>query len=368
MKNKRTLAQKIKPVSRYALALLIGFSLTLSSCKKEQTGNGFTPATYRYTDDVYIAGTFTLAGKRYPAYWKNGVKKPLGTTTGYVAGIAVNGANVYVVGYTGTDNITLWKNGKAIAVVAGAKPYANAYAIALSNTDVYVAGYQEDGMGGSRNAKYWKIGADNKPIETILPKLPGNESDDEEGYAIAVSGTHVYVVGYISGSYGNYVAALWKDGKFTALTDGTHDAEGYAIAVSGTDVYVGGYDDNHASYWKNDGTPANTHILESNDSYTNYNCIAVKDNKVYMAWNDYSTKPDKAMYWDGVKKIPLSTTSLIYEYANSIAVAGNNVYVTGNFNKGPGNQRSILWKNGQKVPGFEGSQDIDARALFVVKK
>ncbi len=63
--------------------------------------------------------------------------------------------------------------------------------------------------------------------------------------AIAISGTDVYVAGY-EGNFAKY----WKNGIGVSLSDGTMAT---AIAISGADVYVAGWEDQPytAKYWKN---------------------------------------------------------------------------------------------------------------------
>ncbi|HEV2353401.1 MAG TPA: hypothetical protein VGR89_04115, partial [Puia sp.] len=115
---------------------------------------------------------------------------------------------------------------------------------------VYFAGTDSGGQ-----AVYWKNGQ-----RTML--APAGV-----GQGIAVSGSGVYVGGAVYKEVNSKVvtlAALWKDGTEQDLTD-TGIAWAYAPAVSGTDVYVPGYvsrpapQNYGAVYWKN-GQPV---ILDS---------------------------------------------------------------------------------------------------------
>ncbi|MGA7830618.1 MAG: hypothetical protein WCA21_06650, partial [Terracidiphilus sp.] len=77
-----------------------------------------------------------------------------------------------------------------------------------------------------------------------------------DAYAVAVSGSDVYVAGVTVTATGRTVATLWTNGMATNLTDGTNDAQACAIAVSGSDVYVAGFTDSttgkiQATLWKN---------------------------------------------------------------------------------------------------------------------
>lgn len=57
----------------------------------------------------------------------------------------------------------------------------------------------------------------------------------------------VYIAGYVSNGM-NEIAALWKDGVVTRLTDGSQDASASSVFVSGNDVYVAGQVYNGTAY------------------------------------------------------------------------------------------------------------------------
>ena len=82
--------------------------------------------------------------------------------------------------------------------------------------DVYVAGF------GGNVAKVWKNGL-------TTPLTDGTKESD--AYSVAISGSDVYVAGYESNGT-HWVAKVGKNGVATPLTDGTHDAHAYSIAVS----------------------------------------------------------------------------------------------------------------------------------------
>ena len=357
--NIRTdLTQKTRLFIYYGFIILTAFSIVSCNQKKE-----FATAKI---DDVYIAGGITIKGKQYPAYWKNGKMGKLSEQSGSVIAIAVNNAAVYAVGYLEAkpNQIIVWKNKIPIEIKASGAQRVNAIGITLSGTDVYVAGSQNNGNGENSIAKYWKIDSRNQITDTSLPKPnPGNNA---YGNGIAVLHNHIYVIGTIrNGS--ESIAALWRDGVYIPLTDGTSNAYAEGIAVSGNDIYIGGSEDDTVKYWKYDGKSVNSYSLGVIDeSGVGINCIAVNANKVYMAGSDSETFK-KATYWDNGTIVQLeNSASITGESSAQIALAGNNVYVTG-YHKN--NNTSYLWKNGNLMPPFDGKNEaIDALALYVVEK
>jgi hypothetical protein len=226
-------------------------------------------------NDVYMTGP-SLDPNAY--YRKNNNWMQLGpvfTSTGLPIGsdassITVSGNDLYVAGQQWeqlapgggwTKAIaSYWKNGDLPVKLTDGSKATYTTSIAVSGTDVYVAGHDMVFVSGSNVegvAKYWKNG-------TLVNLTDGSAS----AYAssIAVSGTDVYVAGtQWDGNAINYhdeytvfhrnpIAKYWKNGKPVNLTDGSKWAEAKSIAVSGNDVYVAGFEDNVAKYWKN-GTP-----------------------------------------------------------------------------------------------------------------
>ena len=358
--------------SSYALILFAGLSLSLNSCKKKDP----PPPVVYAPDDVYIAGAYTEAGIAYPAYWKNGEKVELiGLSdlkeAGYIEAITVNGPDVYAVGqlYANAGQIILWKNGKIIKVTLDGEKFAQAKGISVSGTgDVYIVGSQKG--ANYFVPTYWKIsGSDpvkSKPLTT-------ESAEHVYGRGIAILNSNIY----ITGGTASFKIMLWKDdGTMVTTSELNNDnsltgySSGYGIAVSNDNIYIGGVENNTVKYWRNN---KNDHVDLGvmSKTRTDLGCIALDaSNNVYMAGYDFSGPSKKAIYWkQGSAPVTLTTPATTTdEYASAIAVARNNVYVTGFFNATPTTSRSILWMNGKKVPGFEGSKDIYATALFVVKK
>jgi hypothetical protein len=165
---------------------------------------------------------------------------------------------------------------------------------------------------------------------------------------------NVYIAGRLSnGTYG--VAAYWKNGVATQVTDGTKASVAYAIAVSGNDVYVGGieYDangDSYLKYWKN-GIPTTL----SMGPLAEFGSMTVVGNDVYVCGNEIDNTKHVAKYWkNGVETKLTDGTNHANAYA--IAVSGNDVYVVGS----DGVSGTRLWKNGTAInlPGLRGPYSI----------
>lgn len=149
--------------------------------------------------------------------------------------MAVSGSDVYIVGHIERQAM-YWKNGVRHNLTTE-NDRAEANAIALSGSDVYIAGFE---LGSNENfAVYWKNG-----VKNLLPNapVPSNATWAPSANAIAVAGGIIHIAGESNDS-----ATYWKNGVRTALWEGSADA----IAVSGSDVYIGGSEGGKAVLWKN---------------------------------------------------------------------------------------------------------------------
>lgn len=143
------------------------------------SGNDAYVAGYEWNGKSYQDASGSTYKKSVAKYWKNSQPVILtdGTEDAYTESITVSGTDVYVAGtewngksyqiqgsaYIYRKSIAkYWKNGKAVILTDGTED-AEAKSIAISGTDVYVAGT----MNGY--ATYWKNG--------VAVKLSNVESD-----------------------------------------------------------------------------------------------------------------------------------------------------------------------------------------------
>jgi hypothetical protein len=279
----------LNSVARKGLACrIISLSLLLGGCTKNEM---------TMQPDVYVTGAQGQTG----GYWKSGNFTALPGCTLATAGM-ISGNDVYISGYSGTLSNSVakyWKNGKAVPLVDSTTiPITIANSIFVSGLDVYVAGSQGSTklLGwinqDSTVAVFWKNGQMTRlPITGI-----------SYANSVFVAASDVYIIGdsTVTVSKPQNVTELvgyskvWKNGIRFSLPAGEGIASGLSV---GNDVYLAGSLNNQAAYWKN-GNPV--------------------------------TLP----YQSGV-----STT------ASSIAVSGNDIYLSGLGLDASGNIFTIFWKN-----------------------
>jgi len=361
--------------TKYLLFGIALLSISFTACKKAGLHPTTHDAVVDTAVDVYAAGYITTSNgmggtAEVAAYWKNGVLTRLTDSLSFAeaTGIAVNGSDVYVVGYTSSpsnqfnENAVLWKNGVA-TMLSPDSAYSEATCIGLMGTDVYVGGFVLNVNAQTSNSTsyanqpvYWKNGSPN-----LLPMATGISS-------IAVSGSDVYFAGSIvstnkfqaTGPLGpGSTAAYWKNGSMpdtlgypdTYLNAYSSGAVG--IAVSGNTVYATGATGIYApEFWQN-GTP--TILAETNNHSVAYG-IATNGTDVYVAGmngNYYN-----ATYWKNNQPVPLSAgaLSMTNSFATAAAVNGNDIYVVGQVKHAADQEyASYYWKNGVPVELSAGS-------------
>lgn len=212
--------------------------------------------------DVYVAGGQSGFDSNnnfigFSGYWKNGIFTTLVTddvqtqVSGGPSSITIVGSDVYLAGdttrmvYTSpTSDVvapaaTYWKNGVPVVLTDGLT-YASASSIAVSGTDVYVAGLHCMTLSNDCSyAAYWKNG-----VEVDLSGPEGLLT------GIAVTNGMVYASGEQTDTRGNNYSEYWAGANPVQLANSI-EAGANGIVLYGSDVYVVGAIAGAACYWKN---------------------------------------------------------------------------------------------------------------------
>ena len=142
--------KKLKKIN--TLSILFLFTMTILSCSKNDDSDSAPTSTIT---DIYLLSNEPNG----PVVYKNGAPIPSNykETFGIASSIFVSKNDVYI---TANENIApgkyiakYSKNG-TITILSDITQDAYAYSIAVSGNDVYVAGYEDNGI--AYVAKYWK--------------------------------------------------------------------------------------------------------------------------------------------------------------------------------------------------------------------
>jgi hypothetical protein len=188
---------------------------------------------------IYVVGseiryTTYCRGK----YWLNGTPVYLpgdGIENAFARSIVISGNDVYIGGiiyhtdpvrHGGIPRIVYWKNGTLVYVTDGTRADLP-YSMAVSGTDVYIAGVDVQQLSPNSGlskwtAMYWKNGS---PV--VLSTSPYNSCAN----AIAVDGQDVYVAGYECEGI-RKIAKYWKNGIPAFASDAPTSSEASSICVS----------------------------------------------------------------------------------------------------------------------------------------
>jgi hypothetical protein len=130
--------------------------------------------------------------------------------------------------------------------------------------------------------------------------------------------------------------------------DGKTQTGDIPVDDGGVDVYVAGVEDGLACYWKN----GEKVVLSNRESYAN--SIFVAGNDVYVAGREWGETKSSAVYWKNGAAVYLSGGN----EAKSIYVAGNDVHVAG-----IEGTFARYWKNRERIQ-LEGN-GYEANSVFV---
>ena len=299
--------------------------------------NGVPATVVSATNDSLIV-TVPVYGMTGPVTVTVNAKTAMGPVFTYLD----DSLNIYAS--TFGNGVIYWKNKEMHFLAPVQNSIGGAFAIAVSDTDVYVAG-----------ANYNKAGIWKNGIETVLPTSDPNAIS--KATSIFLSGTDIY----IGGSDG-YKPVYWKNGveHQLKLPDPTAGGIVNAIATDGSNVYAAGYltysTKYHSAFWKNDEVTilGNQAIIDEGAT-----SIALSGSDVYVCGSDSG----RVTYWKNGSRVTLSESPGTTPAAtNAIAVSGNDVYVAGSFGSDP-----VYWKNGEKLVLPYGSFAATAYSIFLYK-
>ena len=362
--------------STYAAASQVAQSFTVNPAISPNT-------TIYITGYALTANSSGGPGNNLPEIWKltsgsptataTALSMPSGMTSSYAYGIAISGSDVYVAGTAsnGTnDTAVYWLNGAA-TILPRSMTISEAGAIAVSGGNVYVTGFEEN-SAGNPTAVLWVNGV----ATTLAP--PSGKAYSSAG-TIVVSGSDVYVTGIASNTDSDEVAVLWVNGTATLLPmpNGlTGDYWAGGIAVSSGNVYISGntspdVGNDTAISWVNGGV-ATTLPIPPNDTTEGYgaNAIAVSGGDVYVAGAGVSgtTGNTTAAYWlnGTATSLPLPTNTTVSPATSSavgIGFSGSDVYMVGS-----AGAAAAYWVNGGAgtlLPLPSGTYESGASAIAV---
>lgn len=314
--------------------------LLLATCKRPAPAGPFLVAA------GYIAPSTDVA-----ASWKDDLANTdpavltelSATGSARAAAVYVSGSDVYVAGYIddGIRKAGYWKNG-TWELLHGTSA-AEATDIVVSGSDVYVAGYYTNAAPTRTVACYWKNGT----VEILYDDAAMSGRAD----GIAVDGSDVYVAGYFDDNGSIKKACYWKNNS-AGLDDLfiTDYSQGYAIAVNGTDIYIAGYRREgiviKAGYWKNGAWE-----LLYGDKAAQARDVVVSGTDVYVAGYYKNTSDNEAAcYWknNSLGQVDLFSDTVNEGRAYGICLDGTDVYVAGYVDEGT--QTACCWKNSILTP------------------
>jgi hypothetical protein len=326
---------------------------------------------------VYAGGSFDKTGgtsiNRIAAYngstW-SAMGDGVNSTVFVISGSAVYvGGNFNEAGTIGVGRIARWSGTNWYGVCSNASNGIEGYgvyAVAVSGSDVYVGGqFSRAGTLQTYNFAKWTASG--------WVDVGGVGGVSNAVYAITVSGSNVYVGGnfiQVGGSVlANYIAC-YNGSTWAALGTGLNN-EVHAIAVDGSGkVYAGGM------FTQAGGSPANRIAVWNSASWSNLGsgmngtcvyALAIQGTTLY-AGGDFSTAGGiSASYiaqWNGSAWSAVGTG--MDSDVRALAVFGGNLIAGGWFTTAGGNTANhIATWNGSTWAELGGGADYDVYALQV---
>jgi hypothetical protein len=290
----------------------------------------------------YIAGYQEhSSGELVATLWVNGTPTFLtnGDFESTANDVALSNNDIYVAGAerdtpSPTDPTELnqravyWKNGTQMELTDGSTN-AEATGIAVSGTDVYVAGSQYNASSLRFNARLWKNGVE----------VPLNDGSNwSRANDVAVSGSDVYVAGNETIA-GTPTAILWVNGVAQPLSVPGSSGNAHRVLIVGNDIYVlGAYSNGgvtNACYWKN-GNFNTIAFLAGGSSYF-VNDGLLQSGNLHLVGYGFEASTAKPIYWNNGTAAKLGETSAS---AHSIVDKNNVLTVVGQVGEYP-----VKWEN-----------------------
>lgn len=345
---------------RYIFLMLLGFmGLGITSCSKDDgdtaTVEGVDPFDNRI---IYVVGheNDETTNRSIATLWVNGEATHLTESRAHVHSYAntifVDGDDIYVGGRIGSSTV-LWKNGEPTNLWGE----GIIESIIVSNGNVYAAGIKTD---TNYQAVLWING------ELTILSDPSNEA---WALSMAISDNDIYIAGYESnGAY--KVAKLWINGQPTDLSDGTKNESAASVKIYNGDVYVAGGESiqsmgTTAKLWKN-GIPE---ILENNNYGANVYAMDVWNGNTYIVgFENKSTW--HATGWFNENKLDAIPHQDYFSIAQAVQVLDGDVFVAGRsiLDYRSNNEAATIWVNGNTRYLTDFSKDAWAADIFVKNK
>ena len=195
--------------------------------------------------------------------------------------------------------------------------------------------------------------------------MPLYELTAARGTSVAVSGTDVYVAGFYTNTSGKQAAVYWKNGTLVPLHDtATGNAQAKAIAVSGTNVYVAGWVDEgtkSAVVWKN-GTPTTSvqggHLRGAGGG-------GVGLGRVRGGYYADLGEGSVVLVEERRLRGRLTCTTTNFSRANGITVSGSDVYAAGYYLPVPARRRPATGRTERRACSRETWRQRQATSVLV---
>ena len=297
-------------------------NITVTTAGGTSNGILFTYITLP-THDVYVLGRTASGGY---CYWKNGVKTDMPSdvqgVNASVSSICASGTDVYVAGVNNNLAGAYWKNGTATLLQYDQGGYV--HSIAVSGTDVYTCG--ETMNTNMPYAAYWKNGTYNAVTYSPYPINPGVNMGNGRAFGLALSGTNVYVAGHQSIQENNLYASYWLNGTPNLLRN-TSSSSANAIFINGADIYFALNDINTTASYSKNGTYVNLSPQPSGGGIDYGRLIYVTTaNDVYVVGQSNGS----AKYWkNGTMGGIISAQENDGSKVTCVHGVGNDVYMGG---------------------------------------